>query len=188
MTDLSIEARDIVLGLINQDNDLTLTHEQVTLEPPGAVTPGEPTTAMRVRSKPTFDYSGSVSLSYERLNLQQVIDKAGGMSILTPKDVTFEQFIGSIAELYDINFTTSEIEPVGVFDLSQGYDQLNVQVKAKGGSYAYYGEGVIVAHFDYIPVPVDELVTAAGKVSAAIRTGLYNIFYNAPGGGIPVPG
>jgi len=188
MTDLSIEAQELVLELINQDNDLNLTNEQVTLEAPGAVVPGEPTTAMRVRSKSAFEYGGYVSLSYERLHLQQVIDKAGGMSILTPKDVTFEQFIGSIAELYDINFTTSEIEPVGVFDLSQGYDQLNVRVKAKDGSYAYYGEGVIVAHFDYIPIPVDELVTAAGNVSTAIRSGLYNIFYNAPGGGIPADG
>jgi len=177
MTDLSIEARDVVLGLINQDNDLTLTHDQVTLEPPGGVVPGEPTTTMRVRSKPAFDYGGIVNLSYERLQLQQVIDLAGGMSILTEKNVTFEQFIGAIAELYNINFTTSEIEPVGVFDLSQGFDQLNVQVKAKDSSYAYYGQGVIVAHFDYIPIPVDELVAAAGRVSTAVRKGLYLVFH-----------
>ena len=181
MSDLSIEAKELVLDLINEDNGTRLTAEQVALIPPVSVSPDLPGVTMRVEALPTFTHSGSVVVSYNRLQLQQVIDRAGGMAVLTERTVTFEQFIGLIAELYNINFSASELEPDGVFDLSQGYAQTDVKVKAKEGSYAYYGNGVIVAHFEFVPIPIDEIESATTQFQSVVKNGLWNIF-NPPQG------
>lgn len=180
MTDLSKRSMDLVLDLINTDNNLELTLDQVTLVPPSQPDPTEATTDMVVKALPEFQYGGSVNVTYDRLSLSEVILKAGGIGVLTERNVTFDQFIEHVAELYGINFGVGELEPVGEFNLNLGTDQQPVEVRAKDSSYAYYGAGEFTAYFNYVAIPVVEIEGAVATLGESINAGLKSIFTPYP--------
>lgn len=176
MTDLSLESQDQVLALINKDNDLQLTAEQVTLGLPANAVEGIPKVDVVVTAKPDFPYQGSVKVSYDRLFLAGLPALAGGIGVMTERNVTFEQFIGSINELYGINLSPDDLEPNGPFNLNIGLESQLVPVKSKPGSFVYQGDANFTAYFDYVRIPVPELETTVLTYGMTINEGMWKIF------------
>lgn len=160
---LNIAGKDLVLAWINRDNNLSLTLEQVEFSPPEAlvVDPGLNNTRLVVSSKPGMPFSGDDTVTYLRLNIDEIIKEQ--YRILYVPDLgaveSTHDLIPHLNAQLGLQFEASDIidEPVD----TAGELPIAFTLKMAAGSYAWLGE-----------VPMNISAQLADLITVNLLTGL----------------
>lgn len=159
---------EIVFDLLNEQNGTALTNADVELGTPTAST-GIRNSQIQITSRPMSEYSGSVTLNYDRLNIQG-FTFGTQLTIETKQAELFSEVIDAVNEKLGINLTADDyIEaeiPKGFVGASW---TKNIKIKMKPESYVFIGElsvnvvyleidlgeaipdNYMVGHLDYLP-------------------------------------
>lgn len=114
VSDFTQSSSKIVLDLINEDNNTSLTPGNVTLEIKPDVTPASRNTAVEIAAVPGSGYVGTMTLEYNRLDIQDFVDlyEPAGFEIVQGEAVTVADLMPEINQAMAINL----VEDIDFFD------------------------------------------------------------------------
>lgn len=114
VSDFTQPSNKIVLDLINDDNNTSLTVGTVTLEVKPEVIPEFRNTTVEISAIPGSGYTGSMTLEYNRLDIQDFVDlyEPAGFEIVQGEAVTVADLMPEINQAMAINL----VEDIDFFD------------------------------------------------------------------------
>lgn len=129
----------ILVDLINRDNGTSLRVADVNFSIPEVNLSGK-NTRITVTAKPNVGYTGSATLTYNRINLNTI--PANRVIIFSATTETFiRDIISRINTKYLVNLTTNDFidEPLPSFSLTVPGETLPFTLRAAPGSLIYNG-------------------------------------------------
>lgn len=138
MSHLNKIGRELVLDILNQTNRTNITFAQVEFSAPTMISgaaEGARNTRITISSKPNAPFTGSVSVTYWRLNISKVLSEAYlQIPIRNVTDTT--GLIAQINQMYQIQLSEEDVayEAIDTSTLPMTY-----RLRIVNNSYAYYG-------------------------------------------------
>jgi len=144
----------LVLDLVNQENDSSITEEQLIF---GEVESNEEggNTALRLTAAPDAPWNSFVDTTFDRLDLAVLFNNERA-EVSLPKGATAADLICHLNFTYDLKFDVNEFDVVPQEDgeLPELY-----KVTAKAGNMAYVGSVDVFADLDRMPLSARLLTT-----------------------------
>jgi hypothetical protein len=174
MTDLTKAPDQVIIDLINADNTpLALTAELVTFGVPNAAAGENPTknTELTVTAAEGSGYSGSVVVTYNRVNLATIPTIAAAPAEFPLGNATtLKDLIPEFNAKYGVNLTDDDFVDAPIPEFTGGLNEEHtIQLVAKADSLIYIGSVDIVVQGEDIPLG-----------SVVTNTALNGLVYEAP--------
>jgi len=156
------ESKRSLLNYINAKNATTLAMTDVEFSAPSVINgtwrgvANPHNTAVRLTASATSIYQGTVVVTYDRLDLKEII-KIGGFTLRADHPTSAHQLMDTLATYNGLNFTTDDIEDSPVTDNGNG--TYTVTLTAKPGSYGWVGS-VTIENFGQGGAPLDRVLSA----------------------------
>lgn len=112
-------------------------------------------TAVRLTASATSIFQGTVVITYDRLELKEII-KIPGFTLRADHPATAYELLDTLANYNGLNFTTDDIEDSPVTDNGDG--TYTVTLTAKPGSYGWVGS-VTISNFGQGGAPLDRVLS-----------------------------
>jgi hypothetical protein len=157
-SDFRKSPQQILLDLINNEEGSELTLSMVTFGVPTALI-GQVNTQIMVSAAQGSQFSGSVVVTYNRVNLGSI---PGNRSKLfsVGQATHISDLIPAINAAYQINLTSADYIDAPLPSFGQGQSTLNFQISAALGSLVYRGNVVLQITTGLIPLSSVITVTA----------------------------
>lgn len=172
-TDLTKDARQILIDLINEANATTLTLDDIRFGGPSPIENGNRNTGITITALPTSPYVGSRDLTYNRVDLSELPGERS-TTFNVANHVTAFDMIPVLNDAYSINLSSDDIfdDPLPEIDPNDPDQKEPFVLRAKPGSLVYRNRITLTIRSNEISL-AGLLVT--DELSGFEYTGLFNI-------------